>query len=254
MTIDSPVANLLQNLAAAPFLVAPERREDLKQVVDSLHINIVFDGRSARREVSVDPRDGEITFGVGFAERLWAYCCAYTLLVEILDEEMLPGRRIDFSKFPEWETASQLLRWAHSGQVNGVIVNWPSDLPRPESERPPWGLWAWLGQWLISRSWLWDRSGRSKLSRALRCCGKKLVNSRRHRNFVATEAFLCMGGWILLHECGHVVKRHHEQRLRVKADFERIEYEADDWASAWMLERWATYSTDDRVFVKRRLA
>lgn len=71
--------------------------------------------------------------------------------------------------------------------------------------------------------------------------------------FEATEAFLCMCGWLLLHEIGHAARGHGASRARTNEEFERREYEADDFASNWVLERWRDYSGDEWVFVKRAL-
>jgi hypothetical protein len=70
----------------------------------------------------------------------------------------------------------------------------------------------------------------------------------------ATEWFLAMGGWMVLHEIGHVVNRHFEQAITTVEDHRRIEFEADAWASAWILNDYQAFSGDDeRVFAKRSI-
>ena len=70
--------------------------------------------------------------------------------------------------------------------------------------------------------------------------------------YAATELFLVGAAWVLLHEVGHLASGH--RRTDPPARWIPREYEADDWASHWMLDRWRDYAPDDRVFVKRALA
>src|SRR5437899_788732 len=61
--------------------------------------------------------------------------------------------------------------------------------------------------------------------------------------------------WMLLHELGHVVNGHFARTVATGADRQSIEYEADDWASAWVLDRWRSYAGghDERAFAKRSI-
>ncbi|MGO8902016.1 MAG: phage exclusion protein Lit family protein [Isosphaeraceae bacterium] len=70
--------------------------------------------------------------------------------------------------------------------------------------------------------------------------------------YAATEFFLIGAAWVLLHEVGHLVCKHRRSDPPVR--WIPREFEADDWASHWMLDRWREYADDDRVFVKRALA
>src|SRR5262249_35129283 len=81
------------------------------------------------------------------------------------------------------------------------------------------------------------------------------------KNFEATEWFLCMGGFMLLHEVGHVVcgkipkneAGRERNENKTVADRIREETEADAWASHWLLDKWQEYNggTDVQVFAKR---
>jgi hypothetical protein len=70
--------------------------------------------------------------------------------------------------------------------------------------------------------------------------------------YAATELFLVGAAWVLLHEIGHLACGHRRSDPPVR--WSPREYEADDWASHWMLDRWQEYGADDRVFVQRALA
>jgi Peptidase U49 len=81
--------------------------------------------------------------------------------------------------------------------------------------------------------------------------------------FEATESFLCMGGWMLLHEIGHIELGHVQEldaarRARTSmtiAARRHREHQADAWASDLMLDRWREYDggRDERVLTKRVL-
>jgi hypothetical protein len=51
--------------------------------------------------------------------------------------------------------------------------------------------------------------------------------------YAANEMFLCMGGWMLLHEVRHVVDEHHLSG----ASRHDLEFDADDWAAHWILDK-----------------
>src|SRR5205807_8350076 len=78
----SPVAWLLPYVAAAPYLAAPERADELRQLVHNRHVRLRFDPAPSRTaDVNLDT--GEIRFGLPFAERLWALSRAYLDLVRL---------------------------------------------------------------------------------------------------------------------------------------------------------------------------
>jgi hypothetical protein len=62
--------------------------------------------------------------------------------------------------------------------------------------------------------------------------------------------FLCMGGWVLLHEIGHVVGEHHKRGANTRSARHDLEYEADNWASHWVLDH---CPSDPRIHAKRAL-
>jgi hypothetical protein len=70
--------------------------------------------------------------------------------------------------------------------------------------------------------------------------------------YAAVELCLIAAAWVLLHEIGHLVYGHRSTDPPIR--WIPREYEADDWAGHWMLDRWTEYAADDRVFVKRALA
>ncbi len=70
--------------------------------------------------------------------------------------------------------------------------------------------------------------------------------------YAATEWFLVGAAWVLLHEIGHLARGHRRNDPPIR--WLPREYEADDWASHWMLDRSSEYAAGDRGFVKRALA
>jgi hypothetical protein len=217
--VSSPIACLLEPLAASPFLLAPERRDELLAIVEREDnpIEIVFDDENVGTLLSVlyksdieDRHANEIWFGVALAERLWAYSYFYTVLLRRLEGHQ-PGDQLDLAADAELAQARDLLRWAHDGQTRGASVPWPDHLPKPEA------------------------------------------NPSSPQLVLATEAFLCIGGWVLLHELGHVANGHGARRPHTNDDYEAMEFEADDWASSWMLSRWSEYSENKAVLTKRSL-
>jgi hypothetical protein len=66
----------------------------------------------------------------------------------------------------------------------------------------------------------------------------------------ANEMFLCMGGWMFLHEIRHVVGEHHKRGTNTSLARHDLEYEADDWASHWVLDQ---CPSDPRIRTKRAL-
>jgi len=67
----------------------------------------------------------------------------------------------------------------------------------------------------------------------------------------ANELFLMAIGWMILHEIAHIELNQKPP----SCDNESIqqEQEADNWASAWIMEKWEEFNPSERVFIKRTL-
>jgi hypothetical protein len=206
--VSSPVRRPIKDLAASPFLLARERENELRNLVDKYRITIEFVEDDDSLLLEVDPETGLIRFGLAFAERLWAYGFAYMEVIAKVQRSP-PGADLELDKDPQTLPAIRLLAWAHACQVAGHQSPWPSDLPRPSTDAAP---------------------------------GSPV--------YAANEMFLCMGGWMLLHEIRHVVGEHHKRGAVTSPARHDLEYEADDWASHWILDQ---CPPDPRIRTKRAL-
>ncbi len=204
----SPIQPLIKHLAASPYLLAPERDNELKELVDEHNIQIEFVEHDDTSLLVVDPATGLIRFGFAFAERLWAYGLAYTEVMALVQRSE-PGVELELDNDPATKPAIKLLEWARDCERARKQTPWPDSLPRHVSGAP---------------------AGTS--------------------TYAADEMFLCMGGWALLHEIAHVVGEHHNRGANTSAARHELEYEADDWASRWVLDQ---CPTDPRVRTKRSL-
>jgi hypothetical protein len=171
----SPVRPLIKHLAGSPYLLAPERKNELKELVDKHGINIEFVEDDDSALLEVDPATGLIRFGLSFAERLWAYALAYMEVVAKVQRSP-PGRDLELDRDSATLPAIRLLDWAHACEKAGKQSPWPADLPRPSPN-------AQTGS-----------SGQA-----------------------ANEMFLCMGGWMLLHEIRHIVGEQHKRGAKTSS-------------------------------------
>ncbi len=200
----SSVNWLLPYVAAAPYRAAPERADELHQLVQELGVRVVFDPAPSR-VAEVNLETSEIRFGLPFMERLWAISCAYLDLIRLW-QQYGPDAIIDLP-----ESSRLLLEWEFHAEKSGIVAPLPATAPVPEPAEQP------------------GTDG-----------------------YAATELVLIVAAWVLLHEIGHLVCKHRRTDPPVR--WITREYEADNWASHWMLDRWREYAADDRVFVKRALA
>src|SRR4051812_23565126 len=98
--LTSPIQPLIKHLTASPFLIADERDNELKELVDQhdIHIEFIVDDDSALLEVY--PQTGLIRFGLAFAERVWAYAYAYMEVIAKV-QHTNPGVELRLAEDPE---------------------------------------------------------------------------------------------------------------------------------------------------------
>jgi hypothetical protein len=70
------------------------------------------------------------------------------------------------------------------------------------------------------------------------------------QNQLANELFLGATGFAVLHEIGHLARGHRGVPLNRDVSY-REEFEADEWAYDWVMDRWRDYRPDEAVFTKR---
>jgi len=205
----SPLASIFGSLQNAPFELAPECKDELRLLVARTGIKVRLDLEEESFCLSVDPETKQITFGLATAERLWAACYGYVVLIGVIQKHGM-GILIHLSADESSRRAMELLEWSVKAGITGKYVPWPSDLPKPSAS---------------------DAHG----------CDE----------YAASELYLCMVGWAILHEIGHLACSHRASHSQLECI--RMEYEADDWASQWILEKWKQYGDDSRIFIKRSL-
>jgi hypothetical protein len=206
--------------------VAPEKANELEQLIQSNNILIEIDTTPVEVGFHVSPEKSTITFGLHSLELLWVRAFAYCSLYEFLTSMVLAGkdiRDVDLT-VPEIKPPMDLLSWAISMELkirDGVVdkKEWPLGLPRPFQ-------------------------------------GK----SRKSLESAADELFLVAFASILHHEIGHIACGHTPNTLEYGPDRKltpssretclRWEKEADAWSASWLLG--GLECTDNR-FLKRAL-
>lgn len=115
----------------SPFRAAPERADELKQIVDNLDIMVRFDERAEDWMFEALPRMGNrIKIGTRTFERLWAMSYGYSTLIT----EMQKAGSASFKDIPnqaEYLAALSLIRWARQSERDEIEDPWPADLPDP---------------------------------------------------------------------------------------------------------------------------
>lgn len=211
----SPIADLVGHVAASPFLVAPEQADDLKSLIKANGIEIVFDDANPETGLKVVYlSESEEMNEIWFGIKMMERLWAYSYGYVALADR---ARGLHPGQILEFDDSDPLLQNAMG------LVHWAlqGDVGG-EAAHWPDGL-------------------------------PRPTTDVDFEGFAGTEAFLCMCGFALLHEIGHVVNGHASRNPRTGDDFEEIEYEADDWAASWMLENWQDYDSNPAVFSKRAI-
>src|SRR4051812_36936766 len=84
--VDSAIAPLGKWIKRAPYLVAPEREEELLQIQKKHNIRLRLDATDHSFCVCAGAERDEkyIRLGLALLERVWAYCYGFTAIVEIV--------------------------------------------------------------------------------------------------------------------------------------------------------------------------
>ncbi len=208
---ESPIEVLFHAFEGAPSNLAPERSDELGEIIRQHNIQFKLD-----EETHVMRFEGADLFGglglvcVGLRglERLWAH--AYGI-VHIYFRFQAVGftREIHLRETQEGVLTEQLLDWALRGEHDGDPTPWPVGLPKPQG------------------------------------------NPTDDQNRVTNELFLGAMGFAVLHEIGHIVRGHGGTNLPKDVKY-RHEFEADEWAYDWVMDRWRDYAPDNPVVFKKR--
>lgn len=192
----SPILLLDDQIAGAPFNVAPEKANLCAQHRDDFKIECVKvdePGFGIRVRRSKDGEGHEIVLPVAALEYLWAfshYC--WVLTQEYASAQRTGSAEFDCLGNERLKESLATLEWAKNNMNGSGSEPWPATGPRPKQD---------------ARS----------------------VDDAR----VATELFLCALAWIIHHEIGHVVLKHPLGFTTFSISQER---EADRFATDWLLD------------------
>lgn len=77
------------------------------------------------------------------------------------------------------------------------------------------------------------------------------ANPADEQGQLTNELFLGAVGFAVLHEIGHIVREHRGENLPKDVKF-RHEFEADEWAFDWVMDRWREYTPHNPLVFKKR--
>jgi hypothetical protein len=122
-------------MCEAAAAIAPERAEQLAAIAESASLVLIFD--PARRDITVNPRTGEIRLGIVALEHLWAAAHFYYVLYQDYANAQRAGDlQLNVAAEPRSSRALDLLNWAlRKWGANGKDP-WPKEMPRPARSPP----------------------------------------------------------------------------------------------------------------------
>jgi hypothetical protein len=120
---------LVEAFRLSPFRVAPERREELTELLDKHGVEI-YPKPDVRDWMFEEWRMGKKIFvGTRTLERLWAYCYGYTAIITELQKA---GGVFKFiTNSAEYKHGFHLLKWAKQETLADREGEWPETLPDP---------------------------------------------------------------------------------------------------------------------------
>ena len=77
---------------------------------------------------------------------------------------------------------------------------------------------------------------------------RPLANPVDDQGILTNEVFLGVIGFAVLHEIGHIVRNHGGAGLP-KDTIYRFEFEADEWAYDWVMDKWREYIPNDPLIM-----
>lgn len=192
----SPICELNDQISAAPFKSAPEKRSDCEKNRDEFRITFVqVDERNFRIRVRIN-NDGnpEIVLPIASLEYLWAFAHFCYVLIQEYAKSQVPGKTdFDCVGNDRLKRAFSLLAWAKQNLADEGEDRWPETAPRPSA----------------------------------------YPQSFDEDEHVASEIFLCSLAWMLHHEIAHIVLKHPMVTTSLS---HQEEEDADRFATNWLLE------------------
>lgn len=191
----SPILLLSDQIAGAPFNVAPEKANLCVRLCDDHKIKCVIVDESRfgiRVRRYSDSKGHEIVLPIAALAYLWAFShYSWVLTQEYASAQSTGTTEFDCVGNKRLRDSFATLEWAKHNLNGSGAKEWPATGPQP----------------------------------------KQGVHSVDDAS-VATELFLCALGWIIHHEIGHVVLNHP---LGIEAFSIQQEQEADRYATDWIL-------------------
>ena len=218
--MSKPIEPLLRHFFPTLERIAPEKANELREMVDNLGLTLELKETDESFFFFVNPSTKTITAGEGALGRrratAYGYFCLYTTVAgaKIENPEV---RELDLKDGERMRQASALLEWALEVERDVAEANqqkktlppvvWPAGLPCP-TQHP----------------------------------------NHASDLHVADELFLCAGAFILHHELAHIRLGHKASSN--SDEMKRIEDEADLAAAEWILN---SLTENDKRFTKRAL-
>jgi hypothetical protein len=122
--IISPLAPVLRGFLQSPAFAAPNRAEEIRELVAKHRIRLEVNDREVSTDFTVK-KDRRIRTSLRGLEHLWGSLHAYLLLFDLAKAN--PGQVMDLLSSPGGQVAREFLIWA----FGDPSVPWPQDLPRP---------------------------------------------------------------------------------------------------------------------------
>lgn len=130
----SPIVRLQNQIAAAPYCIAPEREAELGRIVKELGLTMSI-GEGKEFDFWVGRESKEITTNIATLEFLWASSHAHVVLFDEYGKTQKEGhKQFDTGKNQRCKNALDLLGWAVTNLSTKGNSVWPSHLPMPEDE------------------------------------------------------------------------------------------------------------------------
>jgi hypothetical protein len=192
----SPILLLADQIAGAPFNVAPEKANRCANHRDDHRIecvNVDEAGFGIRVRRSTDGKGHEIVLPIAALEYLWSFAhYSWVLTQEYASAQRTAATEFDCVGSKRLGDSFAILNWAKQNLSGSGTEEWPATGPRPKQD-------------------------------------VHSVDDVR----VANELFLGALGWIIHHEFGHVVLKHP---LGIETFSIQQEQEADRYATDWLLD------------------
>ncbi|MBN1210866.1 MAG: hypothetical protein JXB05_38815 [Myxococcaceae bacterium] len=133
---DSPIYELVRPIGTSVVLIAPERVEEVRPLLEGLILEITDQGPA---RCYIDMASKTIRVSRKLLEHLWVSSYAYWVLYSrhVSGKLIDTPKEIDLTSDPVDAAAMRLLKWSVQNLLGNIDRPWPRDLPRPVNN-PTW--------------------------------------------------------------------------------------------------------------------